>query len=105
MSFDKHHLEHILKIFFKGLIPLSLLFSGIVLLISKVSGWSLIAGLPLVVFGLVFSIYSYDEFLREEENFSYSSPKKCSICGRKTYNFEKIKGKIVCRDCKASLKD
>lgn len=61
-----HHGEEIVKIILKGLIPIILLLGGLILLALRISGWSLIFGLPLTVFGSVFLIYTYDEMVRKK---------------------------------------
>lgn len=50
-----------IALFFRLLIPIVLLVSGVVLFVSNVSVWGLILGLPLIVIGAVLVIYTYDE--------------------------------------------
>jgi hypothetical protein len=61
-----HHTEEIVKLILKGLIPIVLLSGGLILLALRISGWSLIFGLPLTIFGSVFLIYTYDEMVRKK---------------------------------------
>lgn len=56
-----NHSEHATRLIIKAVIPLSLLFGGLWLLTLKLAGWSIIFGLPMIVMGVVFLIYSYDE--------------------------------------------
>lgn len=60
-----HHAEETVRLIFKGLIPIMLLLGGIALLSLRISGWSIIFGLPLTVIGSVFLIYTYDEIVRK----------------------------------------
>ena len=63
---EHHHAEESIKLIFKGLIPISLLSAGLILLALRISGWSLIFGFPLTVFGSVFLIYIYDEMVAKK---------------------------------------
>ena len=81
---EHHHPEEVIKLIFKGVIPIVLLLAGIALLALRLPGWSIIFGLPLVVFGVVFLIYTYDEIL--SKNFETFPKKlvKCKVCGKPT---------------------
>lgn len=59
---ERNYLE-IVKLIFKGLIPIVFLIAGVVILSLRISGWSLLLGIPLTIFGTVFLIYTYDEVL------------------------------------------
>lgn len=56
-----HHAESIIKLILKTVVPIFILSGGIALLTLRISGWSIIFGLPMVVIGVVFLIYTYDE--------------------------------------------
>ncbi len=58
---EQHWVSIIL--FFRLLIPIVLLISGVVLFVSRVSAWGVILGLPLIVIGAVTVIYTYDEII------------------------------------------
>ncbi|AKM83313.1 hypothetical protein A2422_00805 [Candidatus Woesebacteria bacterium RIFOXYC1_FULL_31_51] len=61
---DKHHhLESIVKLVLKTVVPIFILIGGIALLTLRIAGWSIIFGLPMVVIGVVFLIYTYDEIV------------------------------------------
>ena len=63
---EHHHTLEIIRLILKGLIPIVLLSGGLILLALRISGWSLIFGLPLTIFGSVFLIYTYDEMVRKK---------------------------------------
>lgn len=58
-----HHLESIVKLVLKTVVPIFILIGGIALLTLRIAGWSIIFGLPMVVIGVVFLIYTYDEIV------------------------------------------
>jgi hypothetical protein len=58
-----HHAESIVKLILKTVVPISILSGGIALLTLRIAGWSIIFGLPMVVIGIVFLIYTYDEIV------------------------------------------
>jgi hypothetical protein len=43
------------------IVPLVFLATGLILLYLALPGWSLIIGIPSIVFGIVFLLYTYDE--------------------------------------------
>ena len=55
-----NHLTCII-LFFKLLIPIVLLISGVALFVSEVSFLGILLGLPLIIIGSVLVIYTYDE--------------------------------------------
>lgn len=56
-----NHGEEMVKLILKGVVPVCILVGGLILLIIKLPGWGIILGLPMVVIGTVFLIYTYDE--------------------------------------------
>ena len=56
-----HRMEETTRIMVMAILSLGLLAGGLVLLTSKIAGWSIIFGLPMVVIGVIFLVYSYDE--------------------------------------------
>ncbi|OGM23772.1 hypothetical protein A3D00_05130 [Candidatus Woesebacteria bacterium RIFCSPHIGHO2_02_FULL_38_9] len=83
-SHHHHHLEEGLKLAFRGLIPITLLIGGIWLLSLNVIFWSIIIGLPLILIGTVFLIYTYDEVVSKNILYDFNKKVPCSICGRLT---------------------
>lgn len=61
-----HHAEEVVRLIFRGLIPIILLSGGLILLTLKIPGWSLIFGLPITIIGTVFLIYTYDYFVNRK---------------------------------------
>jgi uncharacterized membrane protein len=62
--------EHMLYVFLRVIVSMILLIGGIIMLALRIPGWGIILGLPMVVFGVVFLIYTYDEALsRSVEEF------------------------------------
>lgn len=57
------HIEYLITLLLKIIGPVVLLASGLALLALRIAGWSIILGLPMVVIGVVFMIYTYDEIL------------------------------------------
>ncbi len=63
---EHHHGEEIAKLIIRGLIPIVLLAGGLYLLDLRITGWSLIFGLPIIVIGTVFLIFTYDEIVTKK---------------------------------------
>jgi hypothetical protein len=45
------------------LVPIIILASGLIVLALRLSGWSLIFGLPLLITGFTFLIFTYDDII------------------------------------------
>lgn len=100
MGKEHHHAEEAIKLVFRGVIPIVLVLSGVALLALRLAGWSVIFGLPLVVFGVVFLIYTYDEIV--SKNFETFPKKlvKCKVCGKPTPILSGADpAKAVCYSC------
>ena len=59
------HSEHLVTLILRGAIPIVMITAGIIILGMRLSGWSIFSGLPLIIIGSVFLIYTYDEVSRE----------------------------------------
>ena len=94
-------LEKIIKLIFRGLLPVVLLLSGIVLLSLRIAGWSIIFGLPMVVIGVVFLIYTYDEVV-SKKTVQTRQVYTCSICGQPAIRLptDPLGKAILCPTCK-----
>jgi len=57
------HVTQLTRIIIKAVLPVVLLLAGLWLLTLRLAGWSIIFGLPMVVLGVIFLIYAYDEIL------------------------------------------
>lgn len=104
--------ESVIKLIFRGLIPIILLAGGLFLLDLPISVWSVILGLPVTVIGVALLIFTYDEVVSKkiipsQPRFVVFESKyvKCFVCGKKT---PRVPGEweedIVCPKCK-SLKE
>ena len=93
--------------FFSRTLPLvflSLVFfaGGIVLLLSRLPGWSLFLGLPATQIGIILLILTFDDIARKKfgpENLCVVS---CSICGRPTPTPCGQK-EDICADCQKKI--
>ena len=81
---EHHHAEEAIKLVFRGIIPIILLLAGLALLALRLPGWSIIFGLPLVVFGVVFLIYTYDEVVSKKFEPFPKELVKCRLCRKPT---------------------
>jgi hypothetical protein len=85
------------------IICLSLLGGGIIILALRIAGWSLLIGLPTVILGIIFLIFTLDNLAREKFGKESTQIVLCSICGRPTpapsWQNEKI-----CPECEKKLK-
>ena len=98
---DSFLLRFFLVIFvFKCMIPIFLLLSGIVILVIRIPGWSLLLGLPLVVLGTVFTVYTYDGLVGQGLGDYKKDISNCQVCRKPTPVFKgQDKNKIVCPVC------
>ena len=71
VSFD--HAEYLIILLIKILGPVIILVTGLVLLALRLSGWSVVLGLPLVVIGSVLLIYAYDEIVSRKNKHIHSN--------------------------------
>lgn len=58
------HIERLTIITLRAVIPLALLGGGLALFVLRIAGWSIVFGLPMIVIGVVFLIYTYDDISR-----------------------------------------
>lgn len=99
---EHHHERHTQTTIFKIIIPLIFLASGISLLALRIPGWSIIIGLPAIVFGVVFLLYTYDELVSNTVRPLPKNTLSCSVCGKPTprlYPWADPKD-AVCYSCK-----
>jgi hypothetical protein len=101
-----HHFEEGVKLIFRGLIPIVLLLSGMGLLFLRLPGWSIIFGLPLVTFGVVFLIYTYDEVVSKRVLPIPKAVVKCSVCGQPTPQIPGVAEEdTICAICKRKIRN
>lgn len=102
---EEHHSENGVRLTFRVLIPIVLLGGGLTLLALRIAGWSIIFGLPMITFGVVFLVYTYDELV---SNVVKPIPKKivkCSVCGEDTtklYPWQESKD-AICPTCRVDI--
>lgn len=97
---EHHHLEEAIRLLLKGLLPVILVIGGITLLFLRLSGWSLVLGLPMTVIGSVFLIYTYDEVVQKRVEPVRGRITKCMICHKVTPMIPGVdKHKTICLKC------
>ena len=101
-EYQHHHLEEAVKLILRFLIPTILLISGIVLLTFSYSPWGTIIGFPMLIIGVVFLIYTYDEVICKETINTLSGYYiKCLDCGRYLPDINDFPSEnILCPSCK-----
>lgn len=92
--------EKSIILIFKGLIPIILLISGIILLFLRYSFWSIFFGLPLITFGAVFSVYTYNDFISKTITPLNKETIPCKVCGKITPLIPGLAAeKTMCSSC------
>ncbi len=96
--------EGLLKLFFRAVIPLAMLVFGVILMISRLSGWNLIIGTPIVVLGTVFLIYTYNEVINKTAIPLSQEFTRCLVCGHLTPRVNGIlPEETICFECKKTI--
>jgi hypothetical protein len=72
------------KFVLQTFICLVLLGGGIIILALRIAGWSLFLGLPMILFGVVFLIFTFDHLARNKFGKESLQIVLCSVCGRPT---------------------
>jgi len=86
------------------ILSLSLFFGGIVILISRISGWSLLFGLIITPLGTIFTVLTLDEVARNLVVPPPFKPVKCHVCGKITYA-EEGKEDVICGRCRKDISE
>lgn len=86
------------------ILSLSLFFGGIVILISRISGWSLFFGLIITPLGTIFTVLTLDEVARNLVVPPPFKPIKCHVCGKITYA-EEGKEDVICGRCRKDISE
>lgn len=98
---DFHYSEILIKLFLRGLLPVVLLVSGVVLLVLEIPGWSIIFGFPMIIIGVVFLIYTYDYVIRRRVLPVPTKLPRCKKCGRLIPPTQEVDPKNpICYSCK-----
>lgn len=101
---EQHHHDGA-RLTFRVLIPIVLLGGGLFLLSIRIAGWSIIFGLPMVTFGVVFLIYTYDELVTNVVRPIPQKTVSCSVCGKPTtklYPWQKDED-AICLSCREDI--
>lgn len=75
-----------------------LFLGGIALLALRIPGWSLFLGLPATQLGIIFLIFTFDEFARKKVGPESIHTIPCSLCG-KPLVAPYWQNKIICKKC------
>lgn len=86
------------------ILSLSLFFGGIVILISRISGWSLLFGLIITPLGTIFTVLTLDEIARSVVVPPPFKPFECRVCRKITYAKEDEKD-VICGRCRKDIAD
>ena len=73
-----------LRFILQIVICLALLGAGIVILALRIPGWSLLVGLPLIILGVIFLIFTIDAVARKNLGQESLQTVLCSVCGQPT---------------------
>ena len=100
-----HHYENGANLTLRVIIPIAFLTSGLVLLSLRIAGWSIIFGLPLIVFGTVFLVYTYDEVVSKTVKPIPDKIVECSVCGKPTTKLYPWQDEqdVICQSCKEDI--
>jgi hypothetical protein len=105
---EKHHgyseVRVTLRLVFRVVVPIIFLIGGLVLLSFRLPGWSLIIGLPMIIFGIVFLVYTYDEVVTDKVAEGGEGNWPCGKC-RKHSDDKACDGPndTVCLKCKERI--
>lgn len=92
----------ILKQLLSVILSLGLFAGGIFILSLRLAGWSLLLGLPAILLGGVFIIFTLDTVARELFTPPHFIMAKCQVCGKTTFIKEGEKTGL-CGRCREEL--
>ena len=99
-----NRIDYLIKLVARIIMPIIMLIGGIILLSLHLPGWSIILGLPVSIFGVIFMIYTYDEVITKSVVNKEKDLKMCPIC-KKVYPVGK-NGRtedFICNDCREKI--
>lgn len=97
--------ESVVRLVFRGLLPIVLVVGGVWLLTSKLSGWNIILGIPMTIIGMVFLIYTYDEVVSSKIQPLSQELVRCRRCMRLTPRMSRVSPEeTTCQGCKRAGK-
>lgn len=92
--------QDVVILILKSILPLALLCFGVILLALRIAGWSIILGLPMILFGFVFTVYTYDEIATKKYPTEPTDFVHCRICRRLTPIYPGMKKQdFICVRC------
>ena len=106
MIMIKKTIESLIKLIFRGVIPIVFFVGGVFLFITRVSPWGVILGLPTIVIGMVMMIYTYDEVISKKVVETSEELTRCSVCGKLTPRQPGVDPRdTFCSVCKTDIKE
>jgi len=101
---NNDRLERIIKLLFRGFMPMLMLVAGVILMTSEISGWNLIIGTPITVLGTIFLIFTYDEVIAKKVTPLSQELTRCAICAKLTPRVAGVDPKdTICPRCKQKV--
>ena len=99
-----NRVDYLIKLIARIIIPIIMFIGGIIILSLHLPGWSIILGLPVSMFGIVFIIYTYDEVITKNVVNKEKYLERCPIC-KKVYSVDKIGGTedFICENCREKI--
>jgi hypothetical protein len=90
------------KFILQTFICLALLGGGIIILALRIAGWSLFLGLPMVLFGVVFLIFTFDNVARNKFGKESLQVVLCSLCSKPTPS-PSWQNEKICPECEKKI--
>lgn len=106
VNMAKKAAEALVKLIFRGIIPIVLFVGGIVLFVTRTSPWGVVLGLPAIVIGMVMVIYTYDEVISKKVHPLADELTRCAVCGRLTPRMAGVNPEdTICFECKEDISE
>ena len=102
LHYNHNHFAQNTKLLFRGILPVVLISGSLVLLVLQITGWSIILGLPMLVIGVTFAIFTYDEMAQKSIDPYCEHVAVCSKCGQ--LFLPGAKDASVCKNCSSGKK-
>jgi len=96
--------ERVIKLLFRGLVPMLMLVAGVILMTSEISGWNLIIGTPITILGTVFLVFTYDEVIAKKVTPLSQELTRCASCSKLTPRVAGVNPEdTICPRCKQKV--
>jgi hypothetical protein len=106
LNMAKKAAEALVKLIFRGLIPIVFFGGGVALFVTRASPWGVVLGLPAIVIGMVMMIYTYDEVISKKVYPLADELTRCAVCGRLTPRVAGVNPKdTICSPCNADISE